>query len=112
MGYLTTITIYNDGCDQIIKNKEKVADILYNACSGEYNNNSYRTVGLGNHANLFTVQRPRHADDTTLYLHSGNTVIDVSEIKETDSWALNAAISEMEYRLKQLKKLKSYFCKN
>ena len=106
MGYLTTITIYNDGCDQIIKNKEKVADILYNACSGEYNNNSYRTVGLGNHANLFTIQKPRHADDTTLYLHSGNTVIDVSEIKETDSWALNAAISEMEYRLKQLKKLK------
>ena len=32
MGYLTTITIYNDGCDQLIKNKEKVADILYNAC--------------------------------------------------------------------------------
>ena len=104
MGYLTTITIYNDGCDQIIKNKEKVADILYNACSGEYNN-SYRTVGLGNHANLFTVQKPRHADDTTLYLHSGNTVIDVSEIKKSDIWALNAAISEMEYRLKQLKKL-------
>ena len=82
MGYLTTITIYNDGCDQLIKNKEKVADILYNACSGEYNNNSYRTVGLGNHANLFTIQKPRHADDVTLYLHSGNTVIDVSEIKE------------------------------
>ena len=109
MGYLTTITIYNDGCDQIVKNKEKVADILYNACSGEYNNNRlhYRnTVGLGNHANLFIIQKPRHADDVTLYLHSGNTVIDVSEIKETDVWAINAAISEMEYRLKQLKKLK------
>lgn len=105
MGYLTTITIYNDGCDQIIKNKEKVADILYNACSGEYNN-SYRTVGLGNHANLFTIQKPRHADDTTLYLHSGNTVIDVSEIKKSDIWALNAAIIEMEYRLKYLKKLR------
>ena len=109
MGYLTTITIYNDGCDQIVKNKEKVADILYNACSGEYNNNRLHygnTVGLGNHTNLFTVQKPRHAGDTTLYLHSGNTVIDVSEIKETDDWAINAAIIEMEYRLKQLKKLK------
>ena len=79
MGYLTTITIYNDGCDQIVKNKEKFADILYNACSGEYNNSR---------------------------LHYGNTVIDVSEIKETDDWVINAAIIEMEYRLKHLKKLR------
>ena len=109
MGYLTTITIYNDGCDQIVKNKEKLADILYNACSGEYNNSRLHygnTVGLGNYANLFTVQKPRHADDVTLYLHYGNTVIDVSEIKETDDWVINAAIIEMEYRLKHLKKLR------
>ena len=37
---------------------------------------------------------------------TGNTVIDVSEIKETDDWAINATIIEMEYRLKYLKKLR------
>ena len=110
MGYLTTITIYNDGCDQLIKNKEKVADILHNACSGKYNNNRLyhgNTVGLGNYANLFTIQKPRHADDTTLYLHAGNTVLDISEITKEDKWAIDASIKEMEYRLKELKKLRN-----
>lgn len=110
MGYLTTITIYNDGCDQILKNSKEVANILDKACTGFYNDKRLHygnQVGLGNHANLFTIQKPRHADDTTLYLHAGNTVLDISQIKKEDNWAIDASIKEMEYRLRELKKLRN-----
>lgn len=101
MGYLTTVTIYNDGCDQLKKYPKDLAEKLYNACSGRERD----YIGLGNHANLITLQKPRHADDHTLYMHAGNTVIDVYDAES--EWAVNAFIAEMEYHLKRLKKLRN-----
>lgn len=46
----------------------------------------------------------RHADDHTLYMHAGNTVIDVYDAKS--KWAVEQFIFEMEYHLKRLKNLK------
>ena len=60
---------------------------------------------VGNAANILTLQKPRHADDHTLYMHAGNTVVDVYNADKTD-WALNQFISEMEYHLKRLKAIK------
>ena len=105
MGFLTTITIYNDGCDQLKKHPKELAEELYLACNGKQIDDGRNWVGLGNHANLLTLQKPRHADDNTLYLHAGNTVIDVYDAK--NDWAIDTFINEMEYHLKRLKKLKS-----
>ena len=102
MGYLTTFTIYNDGASELKKHPKKLADTLYTACSGDMD---YRWAGLGSHANLITVQKPRHADEHTLYLHAGNTVTDVYEAKS--EWAINAFIAEMTYQLKRLNKLRN-----
>ena len=56
---------------------------------------------------MVTLQKPRHADDHTLYLHAGNTVIDLSEIDENSGdWVIDASIEEMKYRLKQLREIK------
>jgi len=64
-----------------------------------------RTFPVGSDANPVIIQKPRHADDTTLYMHAGNTVVDVFEAKS--DWAIDTFISEMEYHIKRLKKLKS-----
>lgn len=103
MGYLTTITIYNDSADQLTKFPEELAKKLSDACSGVQLNRGRDYDSLGNSANILTLQKPRHADDHTLYMHAGNTVIDVNNANT--EWAINQFIIEMEYHLKRLKQL-------
>jgi len=81
MGNLTTITIYNDGIDQIPKHAQEFADALYRAAQST---SDPQTIGVGNHANLVKVHPFRHADTKTAYVHMGNTVCEMSSwSKET-----------------------------
>lgn len=104
MGFLTTVTIYNDSADQLEKHPKDLAEKLNQACTGIQINRGQYFDGLGNVANIFTLQKPRHADDHTLYLHAGNTVIDV--YNANSEWSINQFITEMEYHLKRLKKIR------
>jgi len=104
MGYLTTITIYNDSADQLTKNPKEFAIACENACHGLQLDHGRNFDCVGNATNVLTLQKPRHADDHTLYMHAGNTVIDVYNAKS--EWAVDQFISEMEYHLKRLKELK------
>ena len=67
MGKLTTITIYNDSLDSAISNffefRQKVI------VGG--------ITGYGNYGSL-KVQRARDADDPTLYVHMGGTVVEMN----------------------------------
>lgn len=91
MGYLTTITIYNDGCDQILKHPEEFAEKVYNACRGDYtpNDGEKGYFGIGNNANLVTVQKPRHADDHTVYVHMGNTLVEMNSYSRSTERIMN-----------------------
>jgi hypothetical protein len=91
MGYLTTVTFYNDGVDQLNKHPLELADKLDKACSGVYTNwGKSESFGLGYHSNLVRVQRPRHADDKTVYVHLGNTLTEMNcNSKETIDIAKN-----------------------
>lgn len=104
MGFLTTVTIYNDSADQLTKHPKELAEKLDQACSGIQINRGRDYDSLGNATNILTLQKPRHADDHTLYMHAGNTVIDVYNCNS--EWAINQFITEMEYHLKRLKKLR------
>ena len=101
MGYLTTITIYNDSAHQIKKNSKEFADVIDQATHGIQLKKGHDVVGLGGH-DLITLQKPRHADDHTLYMHAGNTVTDVFDADS--EWAIDTFISEMEHHLERLKK--------
>ena len=69
MGFLTTFTVRNDDCDEILKNPQEFAQEIYSACSDpSMNHKSHIFRGI------VTPQRTRHADDTTIYVHAGNTV--------------------------------------
>jgi hypothetical protein len=100
MGYLTTITFYNDAAHDLHKHPKEVSKLIYDAQNGVQKNRGRNYDPIGSHANPVIIQKPRHADDHTLYLHAGNTVIDVSEADS--EWEINAFISEMKWRLKEL----------
>jgi hypothetical protein len=75
MGNLTTLTIYNDGIDLIPKHAQEFADALYAASQSL---TGPADIAVGNFCNLVRVQKPRHADETTTYVHMGNTLCEMS----------------------------------
>lgn len=107
MGYLTTFTIYNDGIDLIKKDSDKFCEKLYQAaCSQQVKN-----IGHGCFANLVQVQKTRHADDHTVYVHMGNCVTEMNAwSKETQSLMkshpdfFSAMLRFMEIEVKELRK--------
>jgi hypothetical protein len=115
MGYLTTLSIYNDGADILKKEPEKLADIIYNACLGVYDRRGHTNqVPLGNHCNLITVQKPRHADDHTVYVHHGNGVTEMNayssytkDLLERCPEYFDTLLKELELQVKSLKELKA-----
>lgn len=75
MGYLTTFTIYNDGVDLVKKHPEEFAEKIY---EGVISMREPHDASLGNFCNLINIQRTRHADDHTIYVHMGNCVTEVN----------------------------------
>lgn len=108
MGFITTFSIYNDGCDQIKTHSDEFAEKIYDACIGVYTrDNKTHQVGLGNHGNLITVQAPRHADAGTFYFHYGNFVWNVEEIEYgKDIEMIDKVIKNMNVTLKFLREKK------
>jgi hypothetical protein len=75
MGNLTTVTIYNDGIDQIPKHAQEFADALYLAAQST---GDPQIIPVGNFCNLVKVHPFRHADTHTTYVHMGNTVCEMA----------------------------------
>jgi len=107
MGYLTTFTVYNDGIDQIENHPKEFGKKVCEAIRKDVPH----TFGVGNHANLVNVQKSRHADDFTIYVHSGNTVCEMNPYSEkTEDLMENHGeffmnmIKRIEIQLKGLKR--------
>lgn len=107
MGYLTTVTFYNDGLHTITDDAESLNKKIIEA------SRSGGEVGHKGFCNLVMVQKSRHADDNTIYIHMGNCVTEFNpysrETKElmvrNPSFA-DAVIDFLEMDLKALKKLR------
>lgn len=109
MGYLTTFTIYNDGAYLVKDNPKEFAEKIHQAITS--NSPSSFDIAINNFANLVRVQKPRHADDHTVYVHMGNCVAEVNaHSDETKKMMKNnpkffkKLLDEMSYQLKELKK--------
>jgi hypothetical protein len=74
MGYLTTVTVYNDGLDLLKKHPEDFCRKLYEAAIRQKQSD----FGVDYFWNFANVQQSRHADDHTVYVHMGNTVTEVN----------------------------------
>jgi hypothetical protein len=108
MGYLTTVTIYNDGLSLLKQYPTEFCGKLYEASGGM----EATDFGLGYFCNFANVQRTRHADDHTMYVHMGNCVTEVNacdpkfkELIERHPDFADALIGHVERELKALKKL-------
>lgn len=106
MGFLTTITIYNDGCALIKEHPDEFVKKVHQACLGFQVEKGQNWDSIGNFGNLLTLQKPRHADSHTLYVHAGNTVMDVDLINDPESKMLDHALAEMRFHTKRLLSLK------
>jgi hypothetical protein len=108
MGYLTTVTVYNDGLSLLKKHPEEFCSKLYDAAISREQSD----FGVGNFCNFANVQAPRHADDHTIYVHMGNTLTEVNPWSKdfTDLLAHHpdytiAMIKFLDSNVRQLKKL-------
>jgi len=105
MGYLTTITFYNDAANDLQAHPDETIKLISDAQYGIQKNRGRNYDPVGSFCNPVIIQKPRHADDHTLYLHAGNTVVDVYEAKS--EWEIDTFINEMKYHIKRLKELKN-----
>lgn len=72
MGYMTTITILNDGFDQIKQNPERFVENIQLGMNGintwRKRERKINTYSVGNHCNPMEVAQSHHADEARLYL--------------------------------------------
>jgi hypothetical protein len=108
MGYLTTFTVYNDGVGLIKANSQDFADKIYNAAIGS----ATCDIPVGNFANLVRVQKCRHADDLTTYVHMGNNVFEMNpyseetkKLAERNPDFFKKAVKFLEKEVKELKSM-------
>lgn len=106
MGFITTFSVYNDNCDQIIEKPKEFAKEIYNSCCNP---------SMGYRSNVFNgvviPQKTRHADDRTIYVHAGNTVCEMNPYSETTKDIMinsprffKEMLELMEANVKELKK--------
>jgi hypothetical protein len=112
MGYLTTFTVYNDGCHDIPTHAREFTDAVFKACSSH----KTKSYPIGSHANLIKAQKTRHADDKTVYVHAGNTVCEMNfysdetqELVERNPEFAKEMIDLMQFHATQLKKLYKHY---
>lgn len=111
MGFLTTITIRNDSLQAIKDNSDKFVDKLVRFCSsGGVQEEDH--FSLGGHVNPVVLQIPRHADDHTVYVHMGNTVVEMNPYsKKTKQMAerspefFNKTLKFLEMEVRLLKEM-------
>ena len=116
MGYLTTITFYNDAADTFRDNPQRLAEIIDDACVSWDTPKSY---AIGCCANYIYAQRSRHASETTIYLHRGNCVTEYNPYTEefqkllkTDPDYVKQGVKIIERQVRELKKqIKKHYAK-
>jgi hypothetical protein len=77
MGFNTVIMFSNDAYDQFERHPDQTTKNVLKAMNGVKENRHH--YGVGNHANPMVVKKPRHADHDMIYMHSGNTLCEMSE---------------------------------
>lgn len=86
MGFLTTITIKNDRLHEFEANPLEFAKTIFEGIVEA--NRLHKQVSLV--GNYIEIEPSRHADDETVYIHTGNTVFNLNsyndDFKELAAW--------------------------
>jgi hypothetical protein len=79
MGFLTTIVIHNDALGAFEKDPMLFGQTILDGINQANNIHRETDMGFNGYANYISVHPSRHADDETVYLHSGNTVVNLNK---------------------------------
>jgi hypothetical protein len=94
MGYLTTITISNDRLNEFEQNPLEFAKTIFDGIRQA--NDKQKMANL--HGNYIKVQHSRHADDVTVYVHYGNTALNLNPYsKDLEALIENMPIVAIEF---------------
>lgn len=82
MGFLTHVTIYNDALHAFESNPEQFAKAIFSGLRQANHTNratdvSFHTKNSG-YGGYICVEPSRHADDKTIFVHSGNSVFNLN----------------------------------
>jgi hypothetical protein len=78
MGYLTTITIHNDALGTFKDYPKEFAEAIFEGIYEAERAQKQVSVPFKGYANYLDVFPSAHADDQHLYIHTGNTVFDLT----------------------------------
>jgi hypothetical protein len=98
------------------KDPKGFAEAIFNGISQANYSRQDTPVPFDNHANYIHVQPSRHADDETVYLHSGNSVTNINYyspdfenlVQRNPEWAIEIVDRAMQH----LKDVKAQIKKN
>jgi hypothetical protein len=77
---MTTITILNDGFDQIEQHPKKFVEAIHEGMNGyrrflgSVERNNINSFGIGNHCNNVIVAKSNHADDPRMFISYQNSM--------------------------------------
>ncbi len=74
MGFLTTLTIYNDELDLLKDHGKEFSDKLYDKIS----KNESGDLSLGNLGNFAKIQKTKDSNTHTVYVHAGNCLTEIN----------------------------------
>jgi hypothetical protein len=75
MGLLTTLTIRNSAIGTLKTDPGELAKQVLAGIEAAHNQCVSVEMPLGGHGDALVVQPPRHADDDTLFVNTGNSVL-------------------------------------
>jgi hypothetical protein len=108
MGFMTDITILNDGWDQIAKNPKEFVEKMSSLMRGgymDYDDPNRDSFGVGSYGNQVQVGGSHHADDPRLYLSHLNSLTPLNEHTLRNKLRANP-IGFLRYTRKGLGRLK------
>jgi len=99
MGYLTTITIHNDGLHELKQDREKFVQTIFDLMNEA--NDGHQEVNQG----AISVQPSFHTDENQLYLHSGNCVTNINPYRQDFQELLKNNLQVAELFVRQAESL-------
>lgn len=108
MGYLTTLTIYNDALHVFEDHPKEFAETIFEGIREAQREHREVSVPFGSYANYISIQPSRHADDETLYLHSGNCVTNLNAWSDDFRDLIEKMPNVAEKNIKRAKQILKY----
>jgi len=82
MGYLTTIILHNDALDTFQKHPANFAKAIFDGINKANDERVQVDMPFEGYCNYISVEPSRHADDQTVFVHYGNTVVNLNPWNE------------------------------